>query len=285
MSVMVHVGYGKHSWDVTLPDVLAVQPLALTRATFVVTAAVWSKTSFAITVYRLSSPKVKWALIFIVVSMNLAMGLGCVFSWVTCRPIRKAWDPAVEGTCWSIQTLNKYSLFSSSYSGVMDVVLAIIPWTLLWNVQMRLKEKIGVLVAMSMGILAGIVAFIKCAKINNLSSGDLYNTAQLLVWDSAEVSVTIVAASIPALRILIREVNNSARQYYASSGARNTRQSASNPGTSRRATFVKLDGSTDAQSDKSILHSPDAIWYQTEITVQHTSTSNENCIELPQRKL
>lgn len=172
MSVMVHVGYGKHSWDVTLPDVQAVQPLALTRATFIVTAAVWSKTSFAITVYRLSSRKVKWLLIFIVVSMNLAMGLGCIFSWVTCHPTRKAWDPVVEGTCWSIETLNKYSIFSSctllfpitnnamilltrflAYSGTMDFVLAVLPWTLLWNVQMRTKEKVGVLLAMSMGIL------------------------------------------------------------------------------------------------------------------------------------
>lgn len=113
MSVMVSRGYGKHSWDVTLPDIVAVQPLALARATFVVTAAVWSKTSFAITVYRLSSKNIKRVLIFIVVSMNVAMGLGCVFSWASCSPIRKAWNPAVDGTCWPIKTLNNYSIFAA----------------------------------------------------------------------------------------------------------------------------------------------------------------------------
>lgn len=149
---------------------------------------------------------------------------------------------------------------------------------------------------------AGIVAFVKCAKINNLSSADLCewhqkimmkmrkltptdDTAQLLVWDSAEVSVTIVAASIPALRLLIREVNNSARQYYASSGARNTNQSGSQPGTLRRVTFIKPAGSTDAQSDKSILNSPDAIYYHTEITVEHTSKSVEESFELSERSI
>jgi len=35
----------------------------------------------------------------------------------------------------------------------MDVVLALLPWSVIWGLQMRKKEKIGVALAMSMGVL------------------------------------------------------------------------------------------------------------------------------------
>lgn len=35
----------------------------------------------------------------------------------------------------------------------MDVSLALLPWKILWNVQMRTAEKIGIGLAMSLGVL------------------------------------------------------------------------------------------------------------------------------------
>lgn len=35
----------------------------------------------------------------------------------------------------------------------MDVVLALLPWSVIWGLQMRRKEKIGIALAMSMGVL------------------------------------------------------------------------------------------------------------------------------------
>lgn len=39
------------------------------------------------------------------------------------------------------------------YSAVMDVVLAFLPWKFIWGLQMGKKEKVGVVIAMSMGVL------------------------------------------------------------------------------------------------------------------------------------
>ncbi len=41
----------------------------------------------------------------------------------------------------------------TAYSGVMDLVLAIIPWGIIMRLHMHTKEKIGVALAMSMGVL------------------------------------------------------------------------------------------------------------------------------------
>jgi hypothetical protein len=40
-----------------------------------------------------------------------------------------------------------------AYSGAQDFVLALLPWTLVWNLQMKKKEKIGIAFAMSLGVL------------------------------------------------------------------------------------------------------------------------------------
>ncbi|CAK7213449.1 hypothetical protein SBRCBS47491_001803 [Sporothrix bragantina] len=149
---------------------------------------------------------------------------------------------------------------------------------------MQFKEKLGVLVAMSMGILAGIVAFIKCSKIPETASSDMFDTAQLMIWDDAEVSVTIIAASIPALRLLIREANLSARQYYGG-GTHGTNHSQSRKATSRRATVVESARTGDDHSDKSILDAPGAgeIYYRTDVTVEHSNKSRYDGFELAER--
>jgi hypothetical protein len=35
----------------------------------------------------------------------------------------------------------------------MDAALALLPWKIVWNLQMKTQEKFGVALAMSMGIL------------------------------------------------------------------------------------------------------------------------------------
>ena len=54
----------------------------------------------------------------------------------------------------------------------MDIVLALLPWKLVWPLNMRRKEKIGVIVAMSMGVFAGITAIIKVVQTPKLKGGD-----------------------------------------------------------------------------------------------------------------
>ena len=39
------------------------------------------------------------------------------------------------------------------WSAIMDISLALIPWKIIWNLQMRTAEKLGVGVAMSLGVL------------------------------------------------------------------------------------------------------------------------------------
>jgi hypothetical protein len=148
------LGYGLHIWDFDVQNNMA--PLVVmmnVTGTFSVTAAIWSKTSFGITLLHLTDGWAKKATWFIIVSMNIAMGLSALFPWVSCTPIHKAWDMYAVGTCWDPKVMVHYNIFSGAYSVFMDFALALLPWQFIWGLQMKKKEKIGVGVAMSMGIL------------------------------------------------------------------------------------------------------------------------------------
>jgi len=121
--------------------------------TLSLTAATWSKTSFALTLLRLTNGWLKGIIWFIIITINIAMGLSALFIWVQCMPLRKAWDPFVDGKCWPPTVIVHYNIFSAAYSALMDLSLALLPWKLIWGLQMKRKEKIGVAVAMSCGIL------------------------------------------------------------------------------------------------------------------------------------
>ena len=79
----------------------------------------------------------------------------------------RCWDPSFDakyglfsGGESNIQTmiyeyrdLANYSVITAVYSAFVDFALSFLPSYLIWNLQMEIKEKIGVLIAMSMGVL------------------------------------------------------------------------------------------------------------------------------------
>lgn len=138
--------------------------------TFSILAALWSKTSFAITVLRISSGWAKVLVWFIIITVNGSLGVAIAITWGQCTPIEKIWRPSVEGDCWPKGIQIKYNIFTASmsawpswahgvadrrivYSGAMDIILAVLPWKIIWALTMNKKEKAGVLVAMSMAVL------------------------------------------------------------------------------------------------------------------------------------
>ncbi|KAK4214202.1 hypothetical protein QBC37DRAFT_284397 [Rhypophila decipiens] len=208
-------GYGKHSWDFMPPSIDDFFLNTLVRATFTITAIAWTKTAFAVTLLRLTEGWVKQVLWFIVITVNLFLGLSAFLPWIKCTdPVEKSWKVTMTtgGDCWlDFDAIGKISIFSGAWSAAADFALAILPWTLLVGLQMKLQEKIGVGIAMSMGILAGIAAVVKTAKLPLLASGDLYDGVELVIWDMTEIVVCMVAACIPVLRVLVREVRNTTR--------------------------------------------------------------------------
>ncbi|KAK4173536.1 hypothetical protein QBC36DRAFT_359783 [Triangularia setosa] len=196
--LVINLGFGRYPCDIP-PDhhpTIAFVGATLGSCVSILTIS-WSKTSFAITILRLSPSgsvlrNIAW---FVLISMNALMIVQAMVVWVKCNPVWKNWDMSVEGSCWNVHATNNYGIFCG---------------VLIWGLQMRKKEKLGVVVGMSMGIVAGVWAFIKSSKLLLLGSKNFtYEGCLLLIWTSAEIGTTIIASCIPVLRVLFKELHNS----------------------------------------------------------------------------
>lgn len=112
-TITVPLGYGKHIYDIEFETFLKLPLYANIGGTFSILAAVWSKTSFAITLLRISHGWM-WAVVWcIIVTMNMAMGLSALFIWIQCTPIEKSWNFLLPGTCYPLDLIIDYLTFSA----------------------------------------------------------------------------------------------------------------------------------------------------------------------------
>ncbi|KAK0666633.1 hypothetical protein QBC41DRAFT_230143 [Cercophora samala] len=188
--VVIDLGFGRYPCDIPPSHHPTIAFVGATLGSCItILTIVWSKTSFAITILRLSPSgsilrNISW---FVLISMNALMTAQSIVVWVKCNPVRKNWDIRNEGTCWDVHATNYYGVFCG----------------------MRKKEKLGIVVGMSMGVVAGVCAFIKSSKLLLLGSKNFtYEGCLLLIWTSAEIGTTIMASCIPVLRVLFKQLRD-----------------------------------------------------------------------------
>ncbi|KAI9694028.1 MAG: hypothetical protein M1822_003299 [Bathelium mastoideum] len=104
-----------------------------------------------------------------------------------------------------------------SWSAAMDFFLALFPWYILRNLNMKRKERIVICSSLSLGIFAGICGVIRTTGLNALSktSDYLYETSPSVIWTSSELTLTIICVSVPALRPFWKRIVSSG---FSSSG-------------------------------------------------------------------
>ncbi|CBF81448.1 hypothetical protein AN5664.2 [Aspergillus nidulans FGSC A4] len=207
------IGLGRHIQYVSMEpqNLIGVARYSSISQTLAILACALGKTSFAVTLLRIVIQKwMNWLLWFIIITMNIANLLAALFVFVKCKDPRSNWDPSIVSKCWPDYVFTNYSLFVGAYSGLQDFLLALLPWTIVWNLQMKKKEKMGVAFAMSLGILssAGTAAIVKTAYLVKLSArADFtWEIVPLLNWAAVEDSLTIIASSIPTLRPLLTKI-------------------------------------------------------------------------------
>lgn len=113
VTVTVPKGLGKHVYHVPPENMSTIGLTGNFTGTFSILAAVWSKTSFALTLLRLMSGHMKIVLWAIIVTINVFMGLNAVFMWTRCTPASKTWNPFVPGTCWEDHVYPSYGMFAA----------------------------------------------------------------------------------------------------------------------------------------------------------------------------
>ncbi|KAH8711984.1 hypothetical protein GQ44DRAFT_714051 [Phaeosphaeriaceae sp. PMI808] len=278
-TVWVSYGYGKPFQDINPENLPNLRLLGEIVPSFSFAAASLSKTGFAIMLLRLAKPWIKKLIWFLIMSMNIISFLAVLFVWIACTPVRKGWYPEIEGTCWDGHAMMIHVMVAAGYSGFLDFALSLMPLFLLWNVQVKRREKIGIIIAMSMGFFAGVTTIIKTVYLpQGWSDGYVSNkSAQITIWGTIEPTVTIIAASIPVLRVFLKEHVSSMSRFYGSGGRKENHYSTIQDGTT--VTIKGGGGQTDIsqqpddRSDRGILGGQN-IMQISEVSVEYTSRND-----------
>ncbi|KAE8836455.1 hypothetical protein HRS9139_04553 [Pyrenophora teres f. teres] len=207
----INLGLGKHALDINFDNFERITYYGASGLTISIGAIVLSKISFGLTLLRLTEGWFRVYVWFAIATLFIFAVPVAVIPWVLCKPIAK----------------------TEVWAAIMDISMALLPWKVLWALQMRFAEKIGVGIAMSLGILAGATAIVRARYVEQLQEQDLsYEAYNSVIWSAAESAMTIVATSIPILRVFFKQRIKEAITSYQNSSSRSksrTNASGSNP--------------------------------------------------------
>jgi amino acid transporter len=101
------------------------------------------------------------------VILQIVFAMASIFViFLQCKPTQALWDPSVQGTCWSPKVFNDFSYWVSAYTTITDIVLAIVPISAFWKLQMPFSTKLGVCIMMGLTLISAIVTIIKATYLD-----------------------------------------------------------------------------------------------------------------------
>jgi hypothetical protein len=269
---IVGLGFGTHIETVSHENLVAINLQTIIVAAFGLLSSTLSKTSFCLTLYRIANAQwMKWFLVFIIVTVNISMNLVWIFGLAKCTPFQKVLDSKVAGHCWDKKKLVQFQLFAAYYSAALDFVLAVLPWKILMGMSMLRRERLGVAVAMSLGAIAGATAIVKSVLVVNMTSPDItYDRVDLTIWTMAEPAASIMAISIPILRMLYRELRSSNRSYF-----KRTKPSVANADPEQNmARKSQRYNNYSKYGDHSVVIMTNATWRESEEALQDPGSTS-----------
>ncbi|VUC24888.1 unnamed protein product [Clonostachys rosea] len=262
-------------------ETLVASALIRITHTFHLLALALSKTSFAVSLLRLSSKVEKVLIWFVIGSINMFTIFHVFAQWrALCG------DTVLDvlpGSCWEVHNLGIVNITGSIYSAATDLILGLLPWRIIWNSNLEKKKRINVGVAMSFEIIAAAMAALKGVQairtLDPLESEFNWHLMLYWIFSLAEPSSTIIAASIPIMRVLVGEIALGTRYgstptvlgYVRSDGNRfltQPRPESRRNSESRHQTFLD-----DSASESSILngrqgHRGGGITLKTEVSIE-----------------
>ncbi|CAI7624748.1 unnamed protein product [Penicillium glandicola] len=183
-----------------------------------------------------------WACLGITAFITLFASITVI---VQCIPVEKSWNPTTPGYCWL--DFSKVGYTVGSWFVAADFSFAILPWFVIWDLNMKQKEKVTVACGLSLGVFAGVCGIIRTKALSGLNASEyIYDTVPMLIWSATESCVTIMCSSIPVLRPLYIRVKYGKDGNSSSSG--NTSYKLPMYGSGRKwGKFSKsgLESSTD----------------------------------------
>ncbi|KAL5888229.1 hypothetical protein ACKVWC_003498 [Pyricularia oryzae] len=133
-------------------------------------------------------------------------GVFIVLCFVQCRPLDHFWlgwtGDDHPGSCWH---MNDIPVIHAIVGVLLDVWMFGLPATLVWRLNLKSREKIGVMLMFGFGVFLIVISCIRIPLLLNVSPATAVTDESLqgAIWSSVEVCIGICVACMPALRQFI----------------------------------------------------------------------------------
>ncbi|GAB1211926.1 hypothetical protein ATERTT37_001050 [Aspergillus terreus] len=152
-TLAVHHGFGKHS--------STIGPVATEKANFIIDIGwIFGILSFAVPKLGIAalltrilnpSPRVWWMIWGLTGFVGVVAVVNILVFFTSCNPPEALWHPTAGMTCRSTEVIIGYATFNGATSAFTDLALAVYPSMVLWRLQMSLRKKIALCLALGVG--------------------------------------------------------------------------------------------------------------------------------------
>uniref|UniRef100_L2FVC7 Integral membrane protein n=1 Tax=Colletotrichum fructicola (strain Nara gc5) TaxID=1213859 RepID=L2FVC7_COLFN len=127
-----------------------------------------------------------------------------IILFAQCTPSRAQWDFTItDKSCWSPWVLIDVAILTGAYSAALGLYLAVYPATVLMRLQMNIKKKVILSVALGIGSMWFLLYIDLQEHAAAISRQQRLHLADLVVWTVVEGNTLIIASCIPVLGPLV----------------------------------------------------------------------------------
>ncbi|KAI0015524.1 integral membrane protein [Xylariomycetidae sp. FL0641] len=211
LTISTSWGLGKHIDDLSATPLRVVYTIKWVYLCefFSIMSPGFGRISFAILLLGLTPPS-RWRrrLLWAIICTQFVVDVGTVaISFSQCTPINGFWDKNVDAECWPPYVQQYTGFFQGSLCSLVDLVLAVYPMSLFWNLMnMKWKQKLSLSVLMGLGAFSMVASIVKTVQLQAITqTADLtYAMANLAIWWSLEAYLVLIAVSIPTIRPILK---------------------------------------------------------------------------------
>ncbi|KAI9681320.1 MAG: hypothetical protein M1817_002603 [Caeruleum heppii] len=200
------IGGGHHIWDIPFTEFSPRYLLLFTIEQPIYTIAILFAKLSVLCFYLRISPQQSFR-IAVFTMMAIVIGAYVPTSFISilsCNPAAQTWDLTVTGG----KCINKpvFYIATASINVATDVLMLLLPWPMVWNLQMPRRQKIGLVFIFLTGSFITIVSIIRLTHIFAfLTTTDLtWLATTTQIWTVLEVHCAIICACMPCAKPLLR---------------------------------------------------------------------------------
>ncbi|KUJ20502.1 uncharacterized protein LY89DRAFT_682224 [Mollisia scopiformis] len=204
----VNYGAGRH--EVYLTDAAKLSYglyLNFISQPFFLVAVVLVKVSVGLFLLRLTPSQFFHRFIWCMIGfMAMYTTVSLITILTQCRPLTVIWDPSVKAICFTPLGLRACAYFNATCGIFADLVFALLPIPMLWNVKINMRIKIALFAILSLGLFATAACVVKVVYLSSYGKYNdfLWDSVNITIWTSCELNIAIFAASIATLKPLFR---------------------------------------------------------------------------------